>query len=85
MLGEKEENKPKMIARLILRHRVVDEMEISSIPAKINIPSIGYIEDPTNFNFKVYNLVFVLRNVRSENDKQIVEYEFAGVEEVGGS
>jgi hypothetical protein len=82
MSEEKEENKTKMIARLKLRHKVVDEMEISSIPAKINIPSIGYIEDPTNFNFKVYNLVFVLRNVRSEDEKQVVEYEFAGIEEV---
>jgi hypothetical protein len=79
---EEKVEAPKNIARLLMKEKVVDEMEIVSIPAKITIPTINYIEDPTNFNLKFYNLVFYISNVKTEDNRTIIEYRFKGVEEV---
>jgi hypothetical protein len=83
MENKSEEKTEKTnIARLLLKEKVVDEMEIVTIPAKITIPTINYIEDPTNFSIKLYNLVFFISNVKTEDNKTIIEYRFKGVEEV---
>jgi len=72
----------KKIARLLFKENVVEEMELEMVPTKITIPSIAYIEDPTNFSLKFYNLVFYISNVKTEDNKTVVEYRFKGVEEV---
>jgi hypothetical protein len=79
---EERFEKQKNVARLLLKEKVVDEMEIDTIPTKITIPTINYIEDPTNFSFKLYNLVFYISNVKTEDNRMIIEYRFKGVEEV---
>jgi len=80
--SEEKVEKPKNVARLLLKEKVVDEMEIDTIPTKITMPTINYIEDPTNFNIKLYNLVFYISNVKTEDNRTIIEYRFKGVEEV---
>jgi len=80
--SEEKVEKPKNVARLLLKEKVVDEMEIDTIPTKITMPTINYIEDPTNFSIKLYNLVFYISNVKTEDNRTIIEYRFRGVEEV---
>jgi len=77
------ETKKQNIARLLLKEKVVQEMEIGeTIPTRMIIPSINYIEDPTDVQVKFYNLVFYISNVRTEDNKTIIEYRFRGVEEI---
>jgi hypothetical protein len=79
----KTETRKQNIARLLLKEKVVQEMEIGeTIPTRITIPTINYIEDPTDFQLKFYNLVFCISNVRTEENKTIIEYRFRGVEEI---
>ena len=80
-----ERSEQKKVARLLFKEKVVEEMEIEMIPTRITIPSIAYIEDPTNFSLKFYNLVFYISNVKTEDSKTVVEYRFNGVEEVRSS
>ena len=79
----KKESKLTNEARLMFRDKCVMTQELTSIPNRINVPCLQYIDDPTNIPpIKIYNLVFEFKELKTEKNKNIIVYVFRGIEEV---
>ncbi|RLG43583.1 MAG: hypothetical protein DRN81_06240 [Thermoproteota archaeon] len=83
MKGKKREGRVRNEARLMFRHVCVETRELDDIPVRINLPCLQYINDPLEIPpVKVYNLVFELKEIRTEDDVNVIIYRFMGIEEV---
>ena len=80
---KKKEKKAKYEGRLMFNNVCVEIRELDDVPIRINLPCLQYISDPLNIPpIKVYNLVFELKEIKPDEDANIVIYRFMGIEEV---
>ncbi|RLF22269.1 MAG: hypothetical protein DRN15_09385 [Thermoprotei archaeon] len=83
MKEKRKERKVRNEARLMFRHVCVETRELDDIPVRINLPCLQYISDPLEIPpVKVYNLVFELKEIRTEENVNVIVYRFMGIEEV---